>query len=94
MPYLEQHHFILHEIYRNNKTEKNKKELEKIIYSTDNILLLCPRCHRMIHQGKIEKVKHMIDIVKKKRPVIFDNIKRAEELIGKDNIIDDMYNLK
>ena len=95
LPYLEQHHFILQEIYKNYKNNNNEKELKKIIYSTDNILLLCPRCHRMIHQANEETVKQMIDLLKNSNHyyTLFKNVERVEKMINKKNLINEMYNI-
>ncbi len=63
LPYLEQHHLVLQEEYRNNKDKQ--KELYKLVYSNNNQVLLCPRCHRMIHQANEEERRQMINILMK-----------------------------
>lgn len=51
LPYIERHHFIPQEVYR-NANDNLKEKIYSKIYSQDNILFLCPRCHRMIHLGE------------------------------------------
>ena len=80
LPYIERHHFIPQEVY-NNAPDEIKGKLYNKIYSRDNILFLCPRCHRMIHLGEDNLQDEMLKIIMKQK-----NIKKNVEDIA--NILD------
>ena len=91
LPYIETHHIVFQEIYRNNPDKKDV--LNEYIYrNINNVLLLCPRCHRMIHNGTSEQVKEMIDIIKNDN-LIMDNVNNVANLFGKngEEYLEELY---
>lgn len=99
MPYIEQHHFVLQEIYRNfvkvNPDSTNIDKLYKLVYSPTNIVLLCPRCHRRIHQGTENDVNEMINELLNSNKELLNNTKSIAEILGIDyeKLISNMYDV-
>lgn len=96
-PYIEQHHFVKQEIYYNFiKKYPNKKEiLKKLIYSPDNIVLLCPRCHEQLHHGLEIDVINMINILIDSKPNLLKNTKEIAKILGLSyiDLISNMYEI-
>lgn len=107
LPYVEGHHFVLQSIYKKFYKEYKEinldcvKELEHLIYSTNNIILVCPRCHRKLHQGLENEVSEMIHfLLKEKKGVnevllkVVDFLNEHDQKIEKDELISAMYHIK
>lgn len=106
LPYIEVHHFIMKYILKNFK-EKNKDNqrliprMEKLINHPCNLILLCPVCHRKIHQGLPEEVKSIIEEIldnNKKLNKLLNIVvkilnKKNERKITKNQLISEMYNI-
>src|SRR5574344_495553 len=97
LPYREGHHFVLQSYWRNCDDEKIKKQLEELIYkNTCNNILICPICHRMIHNGEPEEVKKMVNYLLENVKGLKENTNKVSELLGKttEELICEMYNIK
>lgn len=104
-PYIESHHFIMKYILKDfeNKNQNDKesvKELEKLIEDSRNIILLCPVCHRKIHQGLNEDIKIMIKNILENNNGLNEVLDEVVEFLNKHNIkttknklISEMYNI-
>ena len=76
VPYQEGHHLI---------PIKAQKDFEKNIDRPENIVCLCPICHRAVHNAKKEE---RIEILKKLYDNKIDNLKR----VGIDISFEDLFN--
>ncbi len=80
--YYEKHHFVQQYTGR----EKNDFEFQNIIDSPENIINLCPFCHRKIHHGTPEEILEMIELIyKDKESFLKEN--NMNQLIGEEDIL-------
>lgn len=68
LSFYERHHFIL-----DNYLDKIGLEAKWLKSDYNNLIHLCPICHRQIHHGKVEDVKNMIDEIYFANKEWFDN---------------------
>lgn len=91
--YREGHHFVHQAIYYNCTDELLKEKLSKLIYNETNNILLCPLCHREIHNGKPQEVIKMIKYLLYNVDGLKDNTQEIAKLLNKttEQLISEMY---
>lgn len=77
--YYERHHFI--QQYKGR--EINNYKFTSIIDDPENIISMCPLCHRRIHHGTAEDVSEMIDLLYNAKKGFLEE-KNIEDFIGND----------
>ena len=104
-PYVETHHFVMKYILKDfeKKNTNNRKlvnELNSLIEDPRNLILLCPVCHRKIHQGLNEDIKIMIkgildnnNALNELLNEVIDFLKKHDRKITKIDLISEMYNI-
>ena len=65
--YYETHHFISQSYMLKNRLSNLQKD-------SNNLIHLCPVCHRKIHHGKMEDVKSMVDSIYKSNKDWYDKV--------------------
>ncbi len=69
--YMEGHHLIPYTI---NNAERIMEEFKRNIDCVENIVSLCPNCHRLIHLGKEKHKKEILEILYNRQKEKLDNI--------------------
>ena len=66
--------------------DKKGSETKWLKTDYNNLIHLCPICHRQIHHGTAEDVKNMIDEIYDKNKKWFDG--KLKKYAGQDNYLD------
>ncbi len=95
LPYREGHHFVCQSVYKNCKDEKLKEELSKLIYNKVNNILICPICHRQIHNGEPKEILKMINFLLENVVELKENTEKICKLLNKsiEELIKELYNV-
>lgn len=80
--YYEKHHFVPQYTGR----VKNDFQFQNIIDSPENIINLCPFCHRKIHHGTPEEIMEMLELIYKDKE-IFLKESNMNQLIDEEDIL-------
>ncbi|MBI2572226.1 HNH endonuclease [Candidatus Woesearchaeota archaeon] len=81
VPYMEKHHLISMRFY---------EEFDKDLDDINNIVSMCPTCHKHIHLGKKEEIGNILKILYKKQKDALQNagfVISLEDLKGKYGVI-------
>lgn len=89
LSFYERHHFILKNYL--NKKGQDTKWLEN---DHNNLIHLCPNCHRQLHHGTAEDVKSMIDEIYSENQKWFDNnLKEHAKQDGYSDVLEWVYHI-
>lgn len=77
--YYEKHHFV----QQNTVNKINDPEFYKIVYHPENIMNLCPYCHRRIHLSTPEDVEKMVAILYREKKDFYDEME-LNKYVGSD----------